>query len=145
VIDGTVNYPAYATVTPSGNQNFVWASSTQDPRALQKAASSAARIASCWYTQGSVGSSFTVDVNLTDGKTHNLAVYALDWDNLGARAETIAILNASTGAVLDSRGLSAFQGGQYLVWTVSGHVQIQVTNKASGGINAAISGLFFGQ
>ena len=38
------------------------------------------------------------------------------------RAETIRVLDVSTGAVLDTRSLSAgsFHNGTYLVWNVSG-------------------------
>ena len=39
------------------------------------------RIAACWYSPGPVGSSFSVDVNLTDGAAHQVALYLLDWDN----------------------------------------------------------------
>jgi hypothetical protein len=44
--------------------------------------------------------------------------------------------------VLDSRTLSSFTGGQYLVWNLGGHVQLRVTNLS--GISAVVSGLFFG-
>jgi hypothetical protein len=143
VAAGASNYPAYATVTPIGNLAWTWSSSTQDTRAMQKVSASD-RIASCWYTQNSTpGSSFSVDVNLTDGQTHSIAVYALDWDGNGPRMETINIVDASSGTILDSRSLSSFEGGEYLVWNVSGHIRIQVTNfqNSSTGV---ISGLFFG-
>ena len=135
-----MSYPAYATVTPSGNSTYTWAGSTSDPRALQKPSSATDRIAACWYTSG--GSSSTVDINLTDGKTHQLAVYALDWDAFGPRQETIQIADSASGTVLDSESAPAFQNGQYFVWAVQGHVQLRVinTNPAS---NAVISGLFF--
>src|SRR5207248_1594584 len=81
-----------------------------------------------------------VDVNLTDGQSHRLALYALDWDRLG-RSERVDVLDASSGAVLDTRTLSSFGGGQYLVWNLSGHVQLRLTNLA--GQNAVLSGLFF--
>jgi len=37
VIGNSASVPAYVTVTPSGNSSYVWASSTSDTRALQKA------------------------------------------------------------------------------------------------------------
>jgi subtilase family serine protease len=136
VIGDTTAYPAYATVTPSGQNTFVWASSTSDVRALQKASNSSDRIAATWYS-----SSFTVDVNLTDGKVHQIALYLLDWDNAG-RAESISIADATTGTVLDSRTLSSFSNGEYLVWNVSGHVKI--TTTLLSGTNTVLSGIFFG-
>ena len=98
---------------------------------MQKAIGSD-RIAATWYN-----GSFTVDVNLTDNAVHRVALYCLDWDN-NQRAE----LDAATGTLLDSRRISSFGGGQYLVWDVKGHVRIVVT--LTGGSNAVLSGLFFG-
>src|SRR5262249_48116113 len=40
VIDGSSSLPSYASVTPSGQANTVWASPTTDPRALQTSAGS---------------------------------------------------------------------------------------------------------
>jgi hypothetical protein len=44
--------------------------------------------------------------------------------------------------VLDSRDLSSFVSGTYLVWNLTGHVQLVITNELSGR-NAAASALFF--
>jgi hypothetical protein len=124
-------------VAPSGNSSWTWAASTTDPRALQQPGSPTARIASTWYA----ATSFTVDVNITDGQTHQLALYLLDWDSRG-RSERVDILDPTTGAVLNSQTASGFANGEYLVWNISGHVQIRITNLA--GDNAVLSGLFFG-
>jgi hypothetical protein len=43
--------------------------------------------------------------------------------------------------VLSTQTVSSFHGGIYLVWTISGDVQINVT--LTGGANAVISGVFF--
>jgi uncharacterized membrane protein YwzB len=136
VIGDTTVYPSFATVTPSGQSSYVWASSTTDIRALQKASSTTDRIAATWYA----ASSFSIDVNLTDGKNHQMALYALDWDTI-SRAETITISDTSTHVVLDSRNISSFSNGEYLVWNISGHVTITVT--LTGGLNPVISGIFF--
>ena len=106
-------------------------------RALQQSSTSTSRIAACWYA----GSSFTVDVNLTDGQPHQVAAYLLDWDGQG-RSERVDVIDAGTGNVLDSRTVSGFGGGEYLSWTLSGHVQLRFTDLA--GPNAVLSGLFFG-
>lgn len=131
-------YPSYATVTPSGYASWTWSPSTLHLSAVEKVSSSD-RIASCWYSPNS----FTIDVNFTDGQTHSVALYALDWDGYGSRSQTVEILNASTGAVMDTRSLSSFLGGRYLVWDIKGHFQIRITNMNSGA-NAVVSGLFFG-
>jgi hypothetical protein len=137
VIDDTVSYPAYVTVTPTGQSNHIWAASTRDVRGLQKALSSNDRIGAAWYTSGT----FTVDLNFNDGLQHQVALYCVDWDSGGARAQTVSILDGATNAVLNSQSLSSFQNGKYLVWKLAGHVIIRVTN--TGPINATVSGLFF--
>ena len=126
---------AEAAVTPVGNSDYVWAGSTADPRGLQKPAAAGDRIAAIWYST----SSFTVDVNLSGG-THQVALYLLDWDSNG-RSERIDVLDAASGKVLDSQTASGFVGGEYLVWTLGGHVLVRLTNLA--GNNAVLSGLFF--
>ena len=135
VIGNAANLPSYDTVTPSGQASYTWAANSTDPRALQNAGGSG-RIAACWYS----ASSFTVDVNLTDGQTHDLELYFLDWDST-ARGETVQISNASTGAVLNTETVTSFHSGVYLDWAVSGNVDITVTRQA--GANAVLSGLFF--
>ncbi|QEH36754.1 TAP-like protein [Aquisphaera giovannonii] len=134
---GDTSIPSYAVVTPSGAGTFSWSSTTSDGRALSVPGSiSGDRLASCWYASGS----FTIDVALTDGQPHDVSLYLLDWDNAG-RAEQIKVVDPATGAVLDTRSASAFGGGAYLTWKLSGHVQFVVTRTA--GPNAAVSGLFF--
>jgi uncharacterized repeat protein (TIGR01451 family) len=136
VIDGASNYPAYAQVTPSGQSNYIWAASTSDPRALTLPGGGA--VGGVWYSS----STFTVDVNLTDGKTHGLELYLLDWDRQG-RMDGIQILDANTGAVLASQSASNFTNGEYLVFNVSGHVKLQFTDTSPGNLNTVLSGLFF--
>ena len=70
-----------------------------------------------------------------------MALYFLDWDYAG-RAERVDVLDASSGAVLDTRTISGFSNGEYLVWNVKGHVSFKITLRS--GLNAVVSGLFFG-
>ena len=73
-----------------------------------------------------------------------MALYALDYDGYGGgRSERIDVLDAATGAVLDSRTLSDFQGGTYLSWTVRGNVILRVVNLNPSS-NAVVNGLFLG-
>jgi hypothetical protein len=134
--------PSYAQVTFAGSSSYVWGNPTTDIRALQKAASSN-RIASTWYTE-SPATSYTIDVNLTDGSTHLISLYALDFDSL-ARSERIDVVDNASQIVLDSRSLSSFTQGHYLAWNVKGHVVFRITNLNTNHIaNAVISGIFFG-
>jgi hypothetical protein len=66
----------------------------------------------------------------------------VDWDNNG-RVETVQIVDANTGAVLDTRNLSNFANGTYLIWNLSGHVRVNVTWTTGSGTNAVVSGVFF--
>jgi len=140
ILNDSTGYPAYAQVTPSGQQSYVWAAQPDtDARALQRATTG--RIAACWYSPGLVGSSFSVDVNLTDGAAHRVALYLLDWDNNG-RVVRIDVLDAATQQVLSTQNVQSFSGGTYLVWNLQGHVSVRLTS--TGGTNAVLSGIFFG-
>jgi hypothetical protein len=55
--------------------------------------------------------------------------------------ERIDVLDAATNAVLDTRTVSGFQSGQWVVWNLKGHVTLKVT--LTGGSNAVVNGLFF--
>jgi probable HAF family extracellular repeat protein/parallel beta-helix repeat protein len=130
--------PSYASLSVSNAQQCVWAPSASESRDLQTASGSSTRIASCDYS----ASSFTLDLNLTDGKPHPVSLYFLDWDRLG-RSQTVQVADAATGTVLDTRSLSNFGNGQWLTWTLSGHVKITITNNP-GSWNAVLGGVFFG-
>ena len=137
VANDSTSLPAYATASTNA-WGYTWNGSTTDVRALQKGASgSTDRIAAQWG--GS--SSFDIDCNLTDGGTHQVALYGLDWDS-GSRSETVQVVDAGTSTILDSRSLTSFVNGVYLVWNVRGHVRFHVVYN--GGSNLALSGLFFG-
>lgn len=123
---------------PSDIQSYVWNSSTSEPRALQEFSGSADRAAACYYSNNP---SFSFNVNLTDEKTHQVAIYFMDYDNQN-RAETIQISDALTGPVLDTESIANFTQGKYLVWNMSGDVNIRISN--SGGLNEVASGIFFG-
>ncbi len=136
--DANYKLPSYAQITGSGYANWTWAASTTALPALQTPENPSNRIAGTWFATPS----FTFNVTLTDSNAHQLALYVLDWDS-SARSETINVLDAVTGAVLNSQILPAgsFHTGEYLVWTVTGSVQFQIVLDA--GANAVISGLFF--
>jgi hypothetical protein len=122
------------TFTPDPDGLRSWASSTTDVRALQRASRNG-RIADMWYS----ATSFLVAVGLPDQAIHQVAVYCVDW-NYHGRVETISLLDANSGAVLDTQTVSNFTNGVYALWKVSGAVQLQVTR--SQGNNAVITGLF---
>jgi probable HAF family extracellular repeat protein len=138
IFQDSASIPSYASVSVSGASGLVWNNSTVDLRALQKgAAGSTDRIAAA----DSSATSFTIDINFSDGKVHEVAAYALDWDGSNSRSERIDIIDPVTHRVLSSQTVSAFSNGDYLLWDLSGHVQIQVTNLS--GASVVLSGIFF--
>jgi ELWxxDGT repeat protein len=139
VFNSAQSLPSYAALNiPSSVQTYTWAPNPTAGNALQDSPGSAARIAACDYSNNP---GFTFNLDLTDGKTHQVALYVLDWD-FQHRAETIQITDANTGKVLESQNVSNFTGGKYLVWKLSGDVNITLTN--AGGLNEVMSGIFFG-
>jgi hypothetical protein len=135
IIGSTASIPSYATVTPAGESSWTWAASTTNSRALETA-NGTGHIAACWYS----ATSFAVDVNLTDGLTHDVELYFLDWGG-NTRGEQVTITNATTGALLNTETVSSFNSGVYLEWALSGNVLFSISRTS--GANAVLSGLFF--
>lgn len=129
---GAVN--ASTTPIPSGQDLYVWTTSTTAVQALENITYTG-RVAGRWAAT----ENFFVDLYFTDQAVHQVAIYCLDWND-ESRAETITVLNAATNAVLDTRSVSNFTMGVYALWNVTGHVRLQITNTA--GPNAVISGIF---
>ena len=136
---GRLFVPSYARITTTNTSSLVRDASTTDPRGLQVPGSSS-RVAAMWYNQSS--GPFTVDINLTDGLSHDVSIYAVDWNNLG-RSEEVQVIDPSTGTVLDTRTISSFASGEYLTWRLSGNVELKFTSLS--GPNAVLNGIFFGQ
>ncbi len=131
--------PSYVTVTPLNSATFTWVPSTSDPRAPQKVASAIDRISACWFSAGT----FSIDLQFNDNKPHVTALYLFDYDTFaGGRAERVDVLDSANN-LLDTRSASNFTNGQYLVWNLSGHVILRITNTKSVG-NAVVSALLFG-
>lgn len=129
--------PSYARVNLYGATFYDWEQSgTSDSRAMQ-GSPNGPRIGACEYSYGS----FVIDLNLTDGQSHQVELYALDEDYL-SRSETVKITDANTGAVLSTIDLTNFSGGTYLDYNLTGHVQITVSTDP-GSLNAVASGILF--
>jgi hypothetical protein len=79
-------------------------------------------------------------LNFSDSTVHQVAFYFVDWDSNG-RNLRVQVLDANN-ILLDTQNLTSFVNGAYLVWKLSGHVKLQVTNL--GGGNPVLSGIFFG-
>jgi uncharacterized protein (TIGR03790 family) len=86
-------------------------------------------------------STFTIDININDGKTHKISLYAYDAFHTGGILN-FTIKAAGGSAVLSSHELSSFFNGAYQIWQISGHVTI-VVKGTTPPIPAIINGLFF--
>ena len=137
VVGDTSGLPAYAAFTTTGAATHIWAASSTAAAALQNPGGSG-RIEAAWYST----TSFTVDLDLTDGQTHDLELYFLDLQSSPSRVEQVQISDAVTGAVLSTETIASFQNGVYLNWAVKGDLVITIMRQA--GVNAVLSGLFFG-
>ncbi len=136
VVDSHTSPPAYVLPAAKNSDDSIWdRDPAQDPRALYNN-SAASRIAASWNSS----TSFQVALPVTDQQHHKLSVYCVDWDS-SARNQTLQLLDADSGAVLDSQTISNFHNGIWLSWTISGNVTLNVVNNA--GANAVVSGLFF--
>ncbi len=112
-------------MTLRGQNNYTWAANTSLPAALETSTGTPAdRLAATWYA----ANSFEIDVRINDGQTHQIALYALDWND-GTRSQTIQLFDTVSGVQLDSRSITNFSNGVYLVWNVSGRVTIKVTRN----------------
>jgi len=57
------------------------------------------------------------------------------------RIETVNIYDVASGTLLDTRTVTNFTNGQYLVWNITGNVNVQIGFTA--GTNAVVSGNLF--
>ena len=130
-----IAWPAYAQVAVGGAA-YTWDANPSDVRALLRS-SGTSRVAATWYSSDA----FAFNVRITDGQTHQVSLYSLDWDRQG-RAQSIEVLDAATMAVLDRRDLASFGNGVYHRWTIKGHVIFRITRTA--GPSPVIAGLLFG-
>jgi subtilisin family serine protease len=132
------NIPSFAQFAVTGANNITWAASTTEIRALQRPDGSG-RLASAWF-----GNTIGFAINLTDGQLHDVAFYALDWDDLG-RAERFDVINATTGQLLATHSISGFRDGVYVIFRISGNVLVRVTSTSTvPNTPAVVSGIFFG-
>jgi hypothetical protein len=135
IANDVTQLPAYARESITGDYTWTWEEPTSDPRALQVSYGSATGIASAYATH-----TFALNLNLTDGNTHRVALYLLDFD-YRSRAESISVVDAASNTVLDTESYANFSSGEYAVWNVKGNVIFQITQ--TGQSPAVFSGVFF--
>ncbi len=129
--------PSYATlqILP-GLPTTITSFSTTDPRALQQQGSTN-RI----FSAASTATAATILVNTIDNAWHQLAIYCVDTERIGRREE-ISLVDPSNNSVLDSRLLTDFGEGKYVVWNVRNSVKVRI--QCLGPDSAVVSGIFLG-
>jgi hypothetical protein len=129
-------FPGYVSSFAFSNAaTWVWTATTLDERALV-APDQSGRIAGTIHAWGP---ELSFDLTLADGKPHLLALYFLDWDELG-REMDLELRDAVSGALLDQRSVGGFGSGRYLIWEVSGPVR--VIARSYNWIGPVIGGVF---
>jgi len=135
-------YPAvsYQVDPNTAVQKMDWVAddNSAKPWALQQPNAPQTRIIAGW--QDTVRD-FDLDLHFTDGKTHQVAFYFVDADDLGRREQQVTIKDYDTGQVLDTKQLSDFRLGKYLVYDLSGHLKISFSRTMW--LPASVSGIFF--
>jgi hypothetical protein len=137
IANGVTYMPSYGTASVSQAATYTWAGITSDVRAPQSGPGSTTRIASTYYAN-----SFNVNVTMLDGQSHPVSLYFLDWDTT-SRAQTVTVSDGNTGTVLDTESITAFNGGKYFTWNVSGNVKFNIAATTPAG-SAVVSAVFFG-
>jgi hypothetical protein len=117
--------------------------STNDTRAVQKSGEAKDRVAACW-TVAHPAAYYQIDIEFTDEKEHQVALYCLDWDKAGGggRSMTVEVWDPWRNVVLaDKQTIKEFSNGKYLIWNLKGHVALHL--QGSNWYNAVASGVFF--
>lgn len=83
-------------------------------------------------------SNVVYDLNLSDGQSRRVALYFFDDRNY---EQNLAVLDALTGQILDSRVVTNGLSGRYLVWNARGHLLLRLTNPIPGS-QPRVCGLF---
>jgi hypothetical protein len=122
------------SLTVLRGSRYVWAPSTEDPRALESP-DHATRTAATYYDSNEI----SLRLAFAHAYTGNLHLYAVDWDS-HARRETITVGGKTVALSSD------FSQGAWVTFPISvpagGSVSISVARTA--GANAVLSGLFIG-
>jgi uncharacterized protein (TIGR03790 family) len=109
--------------------------SCSDPRCLTIADGSS-RTGNEW----AAGTSFILDVNLTDGHVHKVSFYVDDFFNAGI-IQNVAVKDARSGITLAAQTISDLRGA-YQSWEIGGHVTVVVASRLPN-LHALVNGMFF--
>jgi alpha-L-rhamnosidase len=83
----------------------------------------------------------TMDIPVSENKTHQLALYFLDWDSQNRRTEVEIFDLKTLKLIAPVQLIENYQDGKYLIFDYPGSIRIRINQVR--GINAALSGVFF--
>lgn len=143
IVQNSYLYAPYASFNPRNAGVIVQNYYSTDPRALLKNVgqfSSDERIGS--YLYGAPVAE--LDMRTTDSQIHRVSLYFADYENAG-RSITVEVRDAATNAVLDTRVLSNYTNGIYLVYNYRGPITFRIINNLTGSSTlGTVSGVFWG-
>jgi len=143
-----VTYVAYChDAKPGGagtNGNQRWAFGVNDPRALSASpANNFPRNIGCIYTQDPLPTmqSMTVDIELTEEKSYQAALYFVDWDHKDRRTSIEVFDLKSKKLIAPVKIIRDYENGKYLVFKYNKSIRFRIDQIR--GENAVLSGIFF--
>lgn len=136
--DKAATPPGYALVTVPRHSGSPWAPNAKDVRYLQNTSEAKDRPVVNWVAPDL----FDIEVEFTDGRAHQVAVYCLDWGNKTQLC--VEVLDADTKAILDTQTINGHNRGKYLVWNLKGQVILRFSSAVQDeGSSAVVGGIFF--
>jgi subtilisin family serine protease len=136
VVGESTSFPSFVTVDQTGGSPVILDNTTNNQAGLQLTTDPTQRISA----YEAAANTETINLQFTDGLVHQTELYLADLDHK-ARTETVFVVDNATGNVLDTRTITKFTKGQYLIYDLRGSVSLEIFRNA--GPSAVYSGLFF--
>jgi hypothetical protein len=153
IAEHSYNAPPYSVFNAIDTNRLlidIWTNDNRAPLKQYYSYTAAERVMSQWYSRYSMD----FQVSAVDGNPHRVAIYFADWQPMSSpaafpqkRSITVQAIRTDTGAVLDTRALTAYTGGVYLVYQYTGKVTFRVQNNYAPldtNPNANVSAFFWG-
>jgi len=122
----------------------IWTAGVADTRALAPDSSNQnPRTAAGFFTDKNVSgrSTMTFTINAIGTRNYQVALYFVDWENLGRRL-AVEMFDANTlDLVAPVKVVTNFYGGKYLVYTYNKSAKFRIDHVR--GDNAVLNGIFF--
>jgi hypothetical protein len=137
------NLPSYVEAIHLSKQDTIhWEAASSDARALIPEGASAGAIgAICTRDPLPTLQTMTVDINMKEAGSHQVALYFVDWDEQDRRL-AVELFDQDTKELLAPvHVVRDFSRGKYLVYECKGPVRFRINHVR--GPNATLSALFF--